>query len=87
MMFVFLDNDQFLVNPNCPVVVLMQHIKTRLQLAESGMYSSLYAFSHASTYEDNQSFFFQFKALSLNRILSFEDTFSHSRAVLLSFKF
>lgn len=55
VMFVYLDNDQFLVNTNCPVVVLMQHIKTRLQLAESGMYISLYAFSHASTYEDNQS--------------------------------
>ncbi|XP_051716088.1 uncharacterized protein CXorf65 homolog [Ctenopharyngodon idella] len=37
-MFIYIkhgDNDQFLVNPNCPVVVLMQHIKTRLQLAES----------------------------------------------------
>lgn len=45
VMFVYLDNDQFLVNINCPVVVLMQHIKTRLRLAESGMYISLCIFS------------------------------------------
>ncbi|XP_067312696.1 uncharacterized protein CXorf65 homolog [Pseudorasbora parva] len=29
------DNDQFMVNGNCPVVVLMQYIKTRVGLAES----------------------------------------------------
>ncbi|KAK9963060.1 hypothetical protein ABG768_006282 [Culter alburnus] len=37
-MFIYIkhgDNDQFLVNTNCPVIVLMQHIKTRLRLAES----------------------------------------------------
>uniref|UniRef100_A0A673K1R0 Chromosome X open reading frame 65 n=1 Tax=Sinocyclocheilus rhinocerous TaxID=307959 RepID=A0A673K1R0_9TELE len=34
-MFVYLDNNQFLVNTNCPIVVLMKYIKTRLGLAES----------------------------------------------------
>ncbi|KAK7141441.1 hypothetical protein R3I93_015553 [Phoxinus phoxinus] len=37
-MFIYIkhgDNDQFLVNANCTVVVLMQYMKTRLRLAES----------------------------------------------------
>ncbi|KAG1929170.1 uncharacterized protein CXorf65 homolog [Pimephales promelas] len=37
-MFIYIkhgDNDQFMVNTNCTVVVLMQYMKTRLQLAES----------------------------------------------------
>ncbi|XP_077091717.1 uncharacterized protein CXorf65 homolog [Siphateles boraxobius] len=37
-MFIYIkhgDNDQFLVNTNCTVVVLMQYMKTRLRLAES----------------------------------------------------
>jgi len=46
VILVYLDNDQFMVNTNCTVVVLMQYMKTRLQLAESGMSSSLHAFSH-----------------------------------------
>ncbi|XP_016423418.1 uncharacterized protein CXorf65 homolog isoform X1 [Sinocyclocheilus rhinocerous] len=37
-MFIYIkngDNNQFLVNTNCPIVVLMKYIKTRLGLAES----------------------------------------------------
>ncbi len=45
-MFVYLDNNQFLVNTNCPTVVLVKYIKTRLGLAESGMYSFLLCFIH-----------------------------------------
>ncbi|XP_059378304.1 uncharacterized protein CXorf65 homolog [Carassius carassius] len=37
-MFIYIkhgNNNQFLVNTNCPIVVLMKYIKTRLGLAES----------------------------------------------------
>uniref|UniRef100_A0A8C1K1C2 Uncharacterized protein n=1 Tax=Cyprinus carpio TaxID=7962 RepID=A0A8C1K1C2_CYPCA len=37
-MFIYIkhgDNNQFLVNTNCPIVVLMKYIKTRLGFAES----------------------------------------------------
>ncbi|XP_016101217.1 uncharacterized protein CXorf65 homolog [Sinocyclocheilus grahami] len=56
-MFIYIkhgDNNQFLVNTNCPIVVLMKYMKTRLGLAESGMYSSLEGILHASGYVDNQ---------------------------------
>lgn len=53
-MFVYLDNNQFLVNTNCPTVVLMEYIKTRLGLAESGKYSFLKGIFHTSGgYVDN----------------------------------
>ncbi|KTG35031.1 hypothetical protein cypCar_00003405 [Cyprinus carpio] len=37
-MFIYIkhgDNNQFLVNTNCPIVVFMKYIKTRLGFAES----------------------------------------------------
>ncbi|XP_036404364.1 uncharacterized protein CXorf65 homolog [Megalops cyprinoides] len=37
-MFVYLrhgDNQQFLVNTNCPIILLLQHIKAKLELAET----------------------------------------------------
>lgn len=53
-MFVYLDNEEFLVNNDCPVVVLMQYIKTRLQLAESGTALSMLSLIHQD-YVDNQN--------------------------------
>ncbi|KAI2656810.1 hypothetical protein H4Q32_020821 [Labeo rohita] len=42
VMFVYLDNNQFLVNTNCPTVLLMKYIKVRLGLAESGTSDGAY---------------------------------------------
>ncbi|XP_061092256.1 uncharacterized protein CXorf65 homolog [Conger conger] len=39
-MFVYLrhgDNEQFLVNPNCPVILLLEHIKVKLQLSKTDL--------------------------------------------------
>lgn len=39
--FMCLENDFFIVNTYCPVTFLMQHIRTKLGLADSGMNTSL----------------------------------------------